>query len=325
MVEIYKTDATSGVYLKNKPPLRVLVVDDDDKIRKLLVDYLSRRGYHVSAASDGREALNIFSITPFDIVIIDMFLPGMDSFELINHTKAVSKNVDVIAMTGYVRNYRYADIVRAGATDFVVKPFDMEELEAKVERIVRDREERAKMVEFILRDALTGAYSRHALVRVLRQELVRAVRYGYPLSLLFTDIDNFKQYNDKYGHLAGDALLEDTVKVMMKSVRQDVDFVFRFGGDEFIVLLTNAGPDVAEMVAQRISVSLRKIRDDSIGISIGMAVLHSKCKRFENMSEEDLMRMFLEEADRALYEAKNKHAAVSIRILVYNQCVASED
>ncbi|SFN09366.1 GGDEF domain-containing protein [Thermodesulforhabdus norvegica] len=318
MPELFVSNAEYGVYAKERPPLRILVVDDDENIRKLLLDHLTRKGYHVRTASDGMEAIRMFSDTPFDIVITDMHMPGLDGLELIRRIKSVPRNVDIVAITGYIRNYRYADIVRAGAADFLIKPFGIEELDAKIERIARDREERAQMAELLLKDALTGAYNRYALSFMLKREIIRSIRYLQPLSLLFSDIDRFKQYNDTFGHLAGDVLLEKAVRIMDESVRKDVDFVFRFGGDEFIILLTNTEQKAAEDVARRIIKKFKKLTPGHVGLSVGIAVLLPECKKLENKSEEALMHLLLQEADKALYEAKRSPENWFLKVLACN-------
>lgn len=315
MTQICVNNNECALYVKESPPLRILVVDDDENIRKLLLDHLTRKGYHVRVASDGAEAIRLFSDTPFDIIITDMHMPELDGLELIRRIKSVPRNVDILAITGYVRNYRYADIVKAGASDFLVKPFGIEELDAKIERIARDREERIKMAELLLKDALTGAYNRYALTSMLKREVTRAIRYGQPLSLFFADIDRFKQYNDRFGHLAGDVLLERTVKIMLKCVRAEVDFVFRYGGDEFVIILTNSNQGVAEIVAKRIVDEFRKFAEQECGLSIGIAVLVPECKQLEGESENQLARTLLQEADKALYEAKKHPENISLKVL----------
>jgi two-component system cell cycle response regulator len=143
-------------------------------------------------------------------------------------------------------------------------------------------------------DALTGLLNRRAFDERLKQQFLRAVRQrSSPLSLLFLDLDHFKQINDEFGHQAGDHYLNKTADILRKNIREDVDLVFRFGGDEFAVVLFADYP-VACSKASQILVEL----DNKA--SIGIVTI--------NQDTEDglTLEQFIHRADAALYEAKRR-------------------
>ena len=191
----------------NQPRQSMLVVDDDESLRELLYEVISHLGHAVVTAVDGIDALEKLIEDHFDVVITDLSMPRMDGIELIKRIDAEFDNVDIIAITGYHTEIKYTDVIDIGASDFISKPFKLNELEAKINRIIRERELRAELRRLSIRDGLTGLYNRRYFDENLKREASRALRQHYGLFLLLIDVDNFKQLNDTYGHLAGDECL----------------------------------------------------------------------------------------------------------------------
>jgi two-component system cell cycle response regulator len=150
------------------------------------------------------------------------------------------------------------------------------------------------------RDSLTGLYNRRYLDENLRNEAIRASRQHYDLYLLLIDIDNFKIYNDKYGHQQGDRLLQELAQIISGNIRNNVDSGYRYGGDEFAVTVLHANPRQALMVADRFCREYNKKNLIPTSLSIGIA----KLKNSSNDLAQDLDNM-VREADQALYLAKN--------------------
>ena len=206
----------------------------------------------------------------------------------------------MLTVTGYQTEYRYTDVIEIGASDFISKPFNVNELEAKINRIIRERELRAELKRLSIRDGLTSLYNRRYFDENLQREAIRAVRQHYGLFLLLVDVDNFKEYNDKFGHQKGDELLKELARLMMLYSRDNVDSVYRYGGDEFAVIIPHAKQRQAMMVAKRLR---SKFNASSLGpasLSMGMAQLEGGLKTLEN-DLENLLRT----ADQYLYLAKN--------------------
>jgi len=288
-------------------PQKILVVDDEQQVCEFLAEALTFLGHDVVTAGNGREALDKLAKETFSLVIADMDMPVMDGMELIrNIVSGNSRTPDIIAITGHSMRYRYTDVVAAGAVDFITKPFTLNELEAKVNRIIRERQMREELERLAVRDPLTGLYNRRFFQKVVRREAVRAERYNTALFMLYLDIDFFKEYNDQYGHNAGDELLIRLGELLNSSIRSEVDTAFRFGGDEFTVLLTSLGSgqgpglEQAMMVARRIRENYNKLGFSPTSLSIGASVFVRKSREIE----EDIERM-IHHADLALYYVKN--------------------
>jgi two-component system cell cycle response regulator len=283
----------------HKGKLHILAVDDDPEIRDILHEILTHLGHRSVTAVDGLDALEKLSERHFDLVITDLRMPRMGGIELIKKIKVDFEDVDVIALTVYGTEYNYTEVIGVGASDFIDKPFNVNELEAKINRIIRERSQRAELKRLSTRDGLTGLYNRRYFENNLRHEAIRAFRQNYNLYLLFIDLDNLKGFNDYYGHQQGDDLLRQLGKMILGNIRRDVDSAYRYGGDEFAVVLPHARRQQALMVAERLFTEYNKRDLTPTSLSIGLA----KLKGSGNPLEGDLQTL-IREADQALYRAK---------------------
>jgi diguanylate cyclase (GGDEF)-like protein len=283
------------------PVLSVLCVDNDQDVRELLYEIISHLGHNGQTAVDGMDAMDKLADKHFDLVITDLSMPRMDGIELIKRIKKDFDDIDIITITAYEMKYKYTDIIALGASDFISKPFNVDELEAKLNRIIRERRLRLDLKHLTTLDGLTGLYNRRHFDENLRHEGRRALRQNYDLYLLFIDLDGLKTYNDEYGHQQGDNLLRQLAKVISGNVRKDVDSAYRYGGDEFSVVLPHANLQQALTVADRLIRSFKKISAYSTSLSIGLAKLENSGETLrENL--ESLIRR----ADQAVYCAKTK-------------------
>jgi len=273
----------------------ILVVDDEEFVREPIVAMLERLGFKAEAAGSGEEALDVLSKGETTFLLTDIRMPGsVNGLELIRQTKSQYPDVCSIAMTGHSKEFNYVEVVNAGAADFVNKPFSIEELEAKIKRAIMERNTRQELNRLSITDSLTGLYNqRHFYVR-LKEEMNRSKRQKYSLALILLDLDAFKQYNDCHGHLAGDKLLRQVGEVLRGSIRQDMDSGYRYGGDEFAVILVDADTGVAEMMSDRIRKAIQE--NCQLTASAGYAVFT------DGQSPEELVA----EADKRLYECKEQ-------------------
>jgi len=279
----------------------ILSVDDDEDVLALLHEIVSSLGHDSSTAADGVDAIEKLNEQHFDIVITDINMPRMDGTELIRKICAEHEDIDVIAVTGYHNNYSYTDVIEAGASDFIAKPFNVNELEAKINRILRERTQREQLKHLSLRDGLTGLYNRRHFDENIKREAGRAFRQHYGLYLLLIDVDNFKNYNDRYGHQQGDKVLKELAHIMMLHIRENVDSCYRYGGDEFAVIIPHANLEQAVMVAERLRTRYNDCKLEPTSLSIGIASLEGSIETME----ENIQQLLLN-ADRNLYAAKNK-------------------
>jgi diguanylate cyclase (GGDEF)-like protein len=272
----------------------VLVVDDDDLLRSTLEQLLAAMNFKTASASGGVAALRMLGERDFTFMLTDMKMPEMDGFELIKNSAKAFPKVSIIAMTGYSEGYRYVDVINAGASDFIKKPFDLEELEAKIARIINERTLREELSRLSITDSLTGLFNQRHFYTRLKEEVLRSQRQRHRLALILLDLDNFKEYNDTKGHLAGDDMLRTVGRVVSKCIREGVDSGYRYGGDEFAVILIDSDLSVAQDIGKRIQEALSE--NGKVRASLG-------CSMFsEGMSVEDLVAA----ADRVLYEMKSK-------------------
>ena len=177
----------------------------------------------------------------------------------------------------------------------------MDELEAKINRILRERELRERLHALTIHDPLTEIYNRRYFEEKLEEECYRAWRQGYKLHLAMIDVDHFKEYNDLYGHQAGDRLLQKLAEIMVSSTRKHVDLPFRYGGDEFALLLPHCDTKAARLAANRICSRFQDFDFEPASLSVGIA-------RFIRRHPESPLRLDIDDlirrADEALYEAK---------------------
>lgn len=273
----------------------ILVVDDEEFVREPIVAMLERLGFRAQAAASGEEALERLAKTKATFLLTDIRMPGrVDGLDLIRRTKHLHPEVCAIAMTGHSREFNYVEVINAGATDFVNKPFGIEELEAKIKRAIIERNTRQELNRLSITDSLTGLYNQRHFYARLKEEMVRSKRQNHMLALVLFDLDAFKQYNDSYGHLAGDKLLQKVGEVISSKIRQDVDSGYRYGGDEFAVILIDADAAVAEMMSARIRDGIQKAC--GLTASAGYAIFS------QGQTADDLVA----DADKWLYAHKEQ-------------------
>ncbi len=289
-------------------PSRLLIIDDDESVRLLLQDLLEEAGYAVRTARCGEEALQMIRVATYDIIITDLRLSGMHGLEVVKEVKAIDPGIDVIVMTGYASVNSAVESMKAGAIDYITKPFNSDHIKMVVQksldrreyqRLAREREF-YKVLSSI--DGLTELYNYRYMHQYLKVELEREKRYKRHLSLLMVDIDDFKNYNDLYGHLVGDLVLRNLAAIL-RSATRGCDVICRYGGEEFAVMLPETGKEEALIVCERIrrSVAATPMVDEkespvgTINVTIGLASFPEDAD-----NKDDL----IDRADKALYQGK---------------------
>jgi diguanylate cyclase (GGDEF)-like protein len=294
---------------EKKNSVVILIVDDDDLVRMTLSVLVGSLGYHCLIAGDGVEAIAVLRSTPVDLVLTDIVMPGMDGLELLDHIHDHHKDTDVIVATGFHAKASYAEVIKAGAIDFIKKPIDQAELEAKLARAIRERNLVRRLELLSKQDGLTGILNRRAFDEHFSYEVERAFRQKYPLMLAVIDIDNFKEYNDKFGHQEGDKALMSLAEIMKECTRESVDMCFRLGGDEFAILLPQATVSQGTEIVQRILLTFLEKNFVGTSLSIGLIA----CKRNKGVSKEKDEEAMKAGADQAMYDAKKsgKNCAIT--------------
>lgn len=269
----------------------LLVLENDPHFREELVRTLSVIGFKANPASSVSQALEMLKENQYTFLLSDLTMPDSERLEVIQDVVLNHPKVSVLAMTTVPQGYPYKEVITAGASDFVKKPFEAGELEAKVQRIIVDRDLRAELSELSITDSLTGLFNQRHFYSRLKEELARAKRQYRPFSLILLDLDDFKAYNDTYGHFAGDEVIRSFGGIISHLIREGADSGYRYGGDEFGIILTEADLGMAEEICRRIEKSLAK---EDYNASMGYSTYSA------GMTVKDLV----EEADKALYKSK---------------------
>ncbi len=277
----------------------ILCVDDEPGILGVLSEMLIEFGCDCEVAHDGLEALEKFKKGSFTIVITDLEMPKMNGMDLIREIAKEYPDVDTIAITGYNAKYQYTDLIEIGASDFITKPFHANELQAKLNRLIRERVLKTELTRLSMKDGLTNLNNRRSFDIRLREEVGRAVRQRYNLFLMLFDIDKFKNYNDQYGHQEGDAVLIAMTEVIAESTRKDVDVGYRYGGDEFALIIPQANRKQCKGIANRLCGNYERRNFAPTSLSVGIAKL-------EDIGEnvKDNVSNLIRQTDEALYNCK---------------------
>ncbi len=292
----------------------VLVVDDDDATRMLVCRWLSQAGLSCLQAENGRVALEHLQRqhTGIDLVVLDVMMPEKGGFEVLKEMSedGVLSQIPVMLLTAHAEDE--ADVVRGaslGAIDHLTKPFSGPVLKAKAIRAVQRRQgqrelaEKLEQAERLARiDPLTQLGNRQLLYERLREESAYARRHHQAFCVVILDLDHFKSINDTLGHDAGDEALTHFAKLLAASVRQE-DGAFRYGGEEFVLLLRNTEGHAALATTDRLRTALR-LRPARFASGQERFLTFSAGVAAANHANGFLTEGVLTRADEALYRAK---------------------
>lgn len=311
---------------KPEQAVRTLVVDDDLGLRTVISSVLSDDGLEVTEAESGEEALEIFKQEPFPLVFTDIVMGQMSGIELLRELKQLEPDTRVITMTSHATLDTAVNALRAGAYDYLFKPFEDFELISAVasralesltliaenKRLLVELREKNRHLEEVnqtlkemtIRDGLTGLFNHRHFQESLSLEIFRAQRHAQYFSLIFLDVDNFKIYNDTHGHPKGDEALQ-TLAALIKGQTRRTDLVARYGGEEFVVLLPETSKEQALVRAENIRQAVQNHSfagatnqpQGRFTISLGVATYPEDGKDGSTLTKL---------ADKALYTAKGQ-------------------
>lgn len=290
---------------RDLPVGRILIAEDDPDFRKLLARRAERMGLTIVEAEDGAQALLALEEKEFDALVLDLYMPGHNGFEVIAAAREKDPDIQALVLTGSASVESAVEALRAGVYDYLTKPFDsMTTFELALTRALERRfliNENKRLFEenqrLAVTDPLTGLHNRHKLQDALITELERARRYSRPLSIIMVDMDDLKTINDTHGHAVGDEALRLVGQAIIRCIRK-VDMGTRFGGDEFLILLPEADEQEAATVAARVDQEIKSINfgPGSLTASIGVAQWNEAYQ-----SPDD----FIHAADEAMYSVKH--------------------
>jgi two-component system cell cycle response regulator len=228
---------------------KILVVDDEEPMRKLVVNLLSQNGHQCMAASNGLEALEKIKENKFDAVVTDIVMPEKDGLTLTRELSKHDQSLPVMVMTGHGDEYSAETAIALGAREFISKPFSITEFIIRFHKMMDDHRGEEALLALSLTDELTGLHNRRRFFVVAEQCLKLAIRMKKRPLLLFIDLDDLKWINDHYGHNEGDQALIGLADILKKTFRES-DIIARIGGDEFVVLLESTDEKSETMITR---------------------------------------------------------------------------
>ena len=303
---------------------RVLIVDDDASILGVVAEVLEDDGYIVVTAASGEEAVAEMKAGKFALVMTDIRLPGMDGVEVLDHVKKTSPRTMVIMITSHASLDTVINALKLGAYDYLLKPFEdlalisnaakraIDAFSIDLERsqlihsLTLSNNELARVNQVLhglaIRDGLTELYNHRHINEVLDKEIEKAKIGDTDVSLIFVDVDKFKNFNDEHGHQIGDVILRELSSLMRENVRKK-DIVARWGGEEFVVVSPGTDEKTAALLAESLrgtveshAFMVNELESDiPITISAGVASLRRQKVKSD----------LIEAADTALYVAKD--------------------
>lgn len=296
----------------NGPRGRILVVDDNQDNIEIIATRLRFRGYEMEEATDGEQALEIVRDRPPDLILLDVMLPDIDGYEISRRIKGDESLpfIPIILVTARDSTQDKVAGLDAGADDYLTKPINFPELEARVRSMLRikrlqdELEEKNRELERLsISDGLTGLFNHRHIHGLLHEEFERAQRTGDKISVAMFDLDRFKSVNDTYGHPAGDRVLQELAEILRESARE-IDRIGRYGGEEFMVILPETDIEDAAVFVERVrrEVARRPFDvdlDEPLRMTISVGVATYPHEAID--SPETLVKI----ADNALYAAKS--------------------
>jgi two-component system, chemotaxis family, response regulator WspR len=317
-----------GIGVRSESAITVLLVDDQymigEAIRRALLDQPDIR-YHYCAEPAGVVAL-IKEVKP-TVILQDLVMPGVDGLELVRRYRSdpAIDGIPIVVLSAKEEPAVKSEAFKVGANDYLVKLPDRVELIARVRyhslaylaQLQRDdayralHESQQQLMEKNLEllrlskvDGLTGLSNRRYFNEYLEAEWKRATRSQEPLSILMIDVDHFKQYNDTYGHVAGDQVLKKIALALKDCCQRSTDLAARFGGEEFIIILPNTPAFNISFIGNKICRAVEDLNIPHVASSIGEFLTISVGAATAIPEPGEPFSALVDAADRALYEAK---------------------
>jgi diguanylate cyclase (GGDEF)-like protein len=280
----------------------VLIIDDSKDVHRLLKARLRTEDIDFVSAETGDEGVAIAAERHPALILLDLDMPDMDGFEVLRKLKENKEtlNISVVVLSGMNSSQDKVTAFDLGAVDYITKPFDLAELRVRIRSALRMHSLVKMLAQRAQVDGLTGLWNRAHFERRWAEEFSRSQRNHRPLSVAMIDADNFKSVNDTYGHPAGDAVLQGIAKLLNKELRTS-DVACRYGGEEFVVILSDTGPDGAFAICDRIRALCEAIvwpKHPERRVTISFGVAASFCARAGSAEA------WVELADSNLYLAK---------------------
>lgn len=293
---------------RQKPKLLLV---DDQRVNILVLFELFRDECEIFMANDGEQALQSCRTVLPDLVLLDVHIDGLDGYEVCRRLKddPETRDIPIIFVTAQGEEQDEVHGFELGAVDFIVKPINPVIVKARVKTHLTLKQQTDILRSFALLDGLTGVANRRKFDEELALDWRQCQREQAPLSVILIDVDHFKRYNDRYGHLQGDAGLQAVAKALGSAIRRPYDLLARYGGEEFACVLPNTNLIDAVKIAECMQESVRALKlehldsavDQVLTVSLGVATIVPTAGTTS--------ATVVAEADRQLYQAKQEGRA----------------
>lgn len=284
----------------------ILAIDDSPEIHQLLKVRLKNLDIELTHAHCGFDGFDQAQATNPDLILLDVMMPDASGFDICRKLKATSgtRNIPVIFLTGASDVDQKVLGFDVGAVDYIKKPFDSAELNARVRAALRTKRFQDMLAQRAMIDGLTGLWNRAHFDQRMHEEVAAASRYNRPMSLIMMDVDKFKLLNDNHGHPFGDEVLQSVGEVLQDSARTS-DWPCRYGGEEFGLILRETDIEGAVIMAERVRVRIAGLllrnKAQQVPVTASFGVVSSTlCRNPCDLTP----KWIIESADRALYAAK---------------------
>jgi len=291
--------------------MRILVAQDDLAHCRVLQNLLAKWGHEVEAVCDGDQAWQVLQRPDApSMVVLDWMMPGMDGIDVCRKLRERKRDLRpyVILLSGKGQKADLIEGISDGADDYVTKPFDPDELRVRIlagERILNLQIESLTIMEALRKQAshdyLTGLPNRATIMDMLRRDFARGPRHGQAVSVVMADVDHFKDINDTFGHQAGDAVLTGVAKRMAVEMRS-YEIIGRYGGEEFMAVLSDCDTQGAYAMAERLrrAVEARPFELSTTSVPVTLSFGVASTAEIRSATQETLLQL----ADAAMYRAK---------------------
>jgi len=302
--------------------MKILIVDDSPTSRAALRSLLERMKHSVVEADDGKKGLEMYQRDRPDLVLIDVVMPVMDGYEAARRMRATGTDewVPIIFLSSKEDDQDLERAIESGGDDYLVKPVSFVVLNAKIRALQRLDTMHGKQLEMSRalaaanreleklshQDGLTGIANRRYFDGYLSTEVRRAAREHQPLSLILADVDQFKAFNDCYGHQVGDDCLRRVAAALTSAGRRPADLAARYGGEEFAMVLPGTDLDGAVDVAQSVSRVIGSLAIPHARSTVSKSVTLSQGVVSLTPEKESPPEELIRRADQALYQAKQQ-------------------
>lgn len=286
----------------------VLVIDDDKLLLNIIEKNLGEKDYNIITCRDPLKGIEVLKEKKIELIILDMVLPGIDGFQMTKTIREMDPLIPIIIISKKEEIGTKVNALGLGADDYITKPLNMEELDARIHRAL-DRNKKYKVIN--IEDSLTGVYNKEYFWNRANEEKELYFRNKRPFSISLIDLDNFKRVNDSSGHLTGDQVLR-CFAVALKDILRDTDLIFRFGGDEFIVMFPETNEQDAKELMEKFKNRVNHSYCDIKCSTLKRLKFSAGITEIKNI--DDTIEEMFERSDKALYRAKKASGG---KILIY--------